>query len=315
MGPVILARPSPTVSTKPANRVAAPGWNSRYSGALVPPGSALPRRGCFEDGKSPKYRLPSLCSGQLRAEEEKRNQLKTGCRDTRPGRALQPAVRVALALAVGALSLACSQREGASSSSPERPIEASNPELRHASWKITTAATGAVGRVTRIEKKRIEDSRPQLKELVRKVYDSLFSSPRDRKAAVAAHFAKRAGGLWLSTSSGATAEVDRVRALSRKAAITIHRDGGRRATVRVRIRAKATGEGRQLRFLHEATLWVERSRSRWKVIAFDLLQRPLKRTSGRAESGLRDKRDEGTPGKKGAGDEAARKKRGKGADK
>jgi hypothetical protein len=45
------------------------------------------------------------------------------------------------------------------------------------------------------------------------------------------------------------------------------------------------------------------------------LQRPLKRTSGRAASGLRDKRDEGTPSKKGAGDEAARKKRGKGADK
>jgi hypothetical protein len=295
--------------------MAAPGRISRYSGTLVSPGKRNPNgAGYRTDGKSPKYRLPSLCSGHLRAEEEKRNLLKTRCRDTRPGRALQAAVRVALALAVGALGLACSQGQSASSSSPEHPIEVS-PELEHASWKITTAATGAAGRVTKIEKKRIKESRPQLKELVRKVYDSLFSNPRDKKAAAAAYFAKRAGGLWLSTRSGATAEADRVRALSRKAAITIHRDGARRATVRVRIRAKVTEAVRQVRFLHEATLWVERSRSKWKVIAFDLLQRPLKRTSGRAASGPRDKRDEGARSKKGPGDKVSGKKRRKGADK
>jgi hypothetical protein len=316
MGPVILARPSPTVSTETAGepRMEAPGRISGYSGTLVSPGKRNPNGvGYRARPKSPKYRLPSLCSGHLRAEEKTRILLKTGCRDTRPGRASQAAMRVALALAAGAFGLACNQGN-ATSSSPEQPIEISTPELEHASWKITTAATGAVGRVTRIEKKRIEESRPQLKELVREVYDSMFSNQRERKAVAIEYFAKRAGGLWLSTRSGPTAETDRVRALSRRAAITIQRDGARRATVQVGIKAKVIEAGRRLRFLHEATLWVERSRSKWKVIAFDVLQRPLANTSGRAKREPRDRRDEATPKKKGARDEASRKKRQTGAD-
>ena len=114
-----------------------------------------------------------------------------------------------------------------------------------------------------------------IEKLVRDWNDALILSPGQFGAMTKKYFAPPAGNAMSSSNFGLPKGADKVETTRRFARISIEADGAKRAVVRVSVVSRGHSDDGEFRSESKSTLWLERTGSKWHVIAFDANQQPL----------------------------------------
>ena len=169
------------------------------------------------------------------------------------------------------------------------------PKLPQASWEMSVRPSGVDGKLTAAQKKAFRRQRPGLRTLVKRVYDALFIHPNHLPAALRESFSEPAA-LALRRAGAGVAKPGRVATTLRRASIGIQATGGARmAVASITVRAVADGVAKPV--VHRSSLWLERARSDWKVVAFDVRQGP--RPESASPAGKRGRGQDKKAGKNG----------------
>lgn len=197
-------------------------------------------------------------------------------------RRLSPAVlwgSAVACLAVIALALFLAGSNNARPRNGARPTRIGitrPPKVEHARWRVGKYLAGSVGRTSRAERRRLRTQGPKVGTLVRGLYDTIFLRPDRLRPVVRSTFAPAAARSFLRLRAvGVPAQASRFELLSRRARVGVDARTGARAVASATV--QATGRvGRHIfRLVHEGTLWLERSHSRWRIIAYDVTQKPV----------------------------------------
>jgi hypothetical protein len=95
------------------------------------------------------------------------------------------------------------------------------------------------------------------------------------------YFRGPARGAFRRSGAGVPEGAKEVRTLRRTARVTIQATSAKRAAASVTVIARGMVDGRDFKFRHRSELWLERTKKGWKVIAFDIDQRPMRLTPRR----------------------------------
>lgn len=148
------------------------------------------------------------------------------------------------------------------------------PELPQARWQMSVHPSGFRAQITDAQKKRVDRQRPKVRVLVKTIYDALFLHPDRLKTTLRDNFTQPAA-IALRRSGAGASEAGRVSTTFRRADIGIQAEGGARMAV-ASVTVRALGERSARPVLHRSSLWLERVRNEWKVVAFDVRQAPLR---------------------------------------
>lgn len=152
-------------------------------------------------------------------------------------------------------------------------------DLPQAPWRIKTHPAGVMDKVTKAQAARIQRQRPQVASLVKKVYDAMLLHPGRLRSTLANHFTPAAAAA-LRRSGAAAPQAGVVTTTKRRAEIGIQAAGGPTLAIGT-VSLEASHADRPDRpIAHEATLWMERGKHGWKVVAFNVDQKPLSETGG-----------------------------------
>ena len=150
------------------------------------------------------------------------------------------------------------------------------PGVQQPEWKLDVSLEGQVGKLTKADKVAFNRARPEVVDLVASVYDGLFLSPSTVDRVVSRAFTNEAAASLKAANLGLPAQTSDVRILRRSARIGLEATGSRHAAVDVRVVAKGEAGEEPIKVSHSSTLWLERRSNGWKVIGFEVTQRPLK---------------------------------------
>ena len=156
----------------------------------------------------------------------------------------------------------------------EAPVTVADPALPQAKWEVNTFPAGGagVGKLNKREKAAVKAQRERLSSLVKDVFDAVFLTPSEVRSVLKKRFTPLAARSLLGSRIGLPDKTSNVQIKKRSARVGIHVDSARRAAAKVAIAGKGMNRGRKVRFSHDATLWLERKKGAWKVIAFDVKQ-------------------------------------------
>lgn len=200
----------------------------------------------------------------------------------------------ALVIAAGFLILRAGDEppRGARGQGSGRPFDQLHPTARpldQAPWRIRVYLAGSVAKPAPRERARVKAQRKPLVDTVRALFDTRYFSPEAAARPVAKDtFTRSAARRWLAARSGPPQRLKRLRTVLRSARIGVDARTAGRAAAAVRIVARGRVDDRRALFSEEATLWLERERRQWHVIAFDTDRRQLPRhrkEKGKPKSG------------------------------
>lgn len=163
--------------------------------------------------------------------------------------------------------------------------------LDQARWKITTRAVG-VARATAKEKALVRRRKPAVAALVKDVYDALLLDRDARRKAIRRYFTASAGKAFFARGVD-IAKRAAVETRRRRADIGIDAHSATRAAASVTVVATVGDGKRRERVMHRASLYLEKQRRGWQVIAFAVDQRGAgnaRAAKGRDGDGGGDKR-------------------------
>ena len=169
-------------------------------------------------------------------------------------------------------------REGGEA--PSRPDAASSDggstlsSIRQARWSIRTEVIGPP--VAKKRRANLILQRNRIAGGIKQAYEGLFLDPARLRKSLRGIATPTAARHLIREDAGVPVRATRVKTLARRARIWIQPGGFGRAAAKVVIRARATMGGRTRRLSHVANLWLERRGPRWKVVAYDFNQRPLR---------------------------------------
>lgn len=143
-----------------------------------------------------------------------------------------------------------------------------------ARWEVTSDVSGRFGDLGPRARKELRARRRELVRVVREVYAAAWLRPRAERRVVRARFGRRAARAFLESRLGPPDD-ERVRTTRRVLELDVAADDPRRGAARVAIVARVGDHARGRRVRHRATLWLERHDGRWRVIAFDALERSI----------------------------------------
>jgi hypothetical protein len=181
---------------------------------------------------------------------------------------------VLLVTALAAAACDPSDDDGA----PETGSEgsATSPEIHQAKWKVTTRIAPGHNKLGKKRRLRVREQAKPIGDLVTELYDTLFLSPDQKKAVVELRFIPATARAWLHTKAGVAPDTSEVKTLRRKADIAIDAGTTRAAVARVAVKARGTRGTKSFIVVHDARLWLEKVRGRWKVVAFRVDQEPAR---------------------------------------
>ena len=185
-----------------------------------------------------------------------------------------PLVAVVLLATIGLAAYALTRRESSPSHRSGTPADVP-AILEQAPWRIQTVATGTTSKLTKVEKARLRNQRGPLTGLVKELHSALFLEPSTRKRVVHRFFAASAAGSFLAARPGINARADTVSTMRRSGRIGIQADSGRRAAGTVIVKARVEGDGEAVRIGYRSDLFLVKKHGRWKIVAFETVQRPL----------------------------------------
>ena len=111
---------------------------------------------------------------------------------------------------------------------------------------------------------------------IKQAYEGLFLDPARLRRSLRGVATTTAARHLIREGAGVPVRATRVKTLARKARIWIQPGRLRRAAAKVVVRARATMGGKTRRVRHVATLWLERRGSKWRVVAYDFNERPVR---------------------------------------
>ena len=163
---------------------------------------------------------------------------------------------------------------------PSRPGATSSdggstlPSIRQAKWSIRSEVIGRP-----LPKKRRDNAmrqRARIAASIKQAYEGLFLDPARLRRSLRGVATTTAARHLIREGAGVPVRATRVKTLARKARIWIQPGSLRRAVAKVVVRARATMGGKTRRVRHVATLWLERRGSKWRVVAYDFNERPVR---------------------------------------
>lgn len=171
-----------------------------------------------------------------------------------------------------------------------------------ADWKVTSYSLGGAhpARTGKAPNKEVRS----LRRLIRRWHDSVYLFPADLRADTNKYFTRAAARAVRTSGLGPPRTAKQVETTKRTARIGIEAGGARRAAADVEIVAKGRSAKGKFRIATETHLWFEREGSKWKVVAFDVEQKP-RPVGPQRKGGKADKRGDG-----GGRDRAKRNKKG-----
>jgi hypothetical protein len=150
------------------------------------------------------------------------------------------------------------------------------PALEQADWKISVRPAGVIGKLPKSDKKKLDKQRHALRGLVRDVYGALFLNPERVDNVLAARFSKTSEVAFKRADAGIPKQMTNVSTKKRRASISVQASGSKRAVASITVVATGVLVDREVKISHSARLWLERTGKHWKIIAFDVDQRPVK---------------------------------------
>lgn len=189
----------------------------------------------------------------------------------RPWVAVATTVTVALLVTAGAAVLVQPAKRLLSRGGTAAEEKA--PELHQAVWDFQTRPAGATAKITKQHSMALRRQRSAIRRTVKSIYNALFLDPRSLRPVLKNHFTPAAATSFKRAGAGVRA-AGTIRTTYRGADIAMDPAAGvRRAVANVSLRAVEVGRGR--RVIHRATVWLQRPKKTWKVVAFEVSQRPL----------------------------------------
>ena len=167
--------------------------------------------------------------------------------------------------------------------------------MEQAPWRIQTYGTGGGAKLSKQQRGRLHAQRGPIARLVKDLHAALFLDPTARKRIVDRVFTSSAARPFLSARPGLLGDAETVKTVWRRARIGIQADGARRAAGTVAIVARIDRGEDAVRLGYRSDLYFEKSKGRWKVVAFEIDQKRL--------SGKQDRRRDSADKKKGHGRE------------
>ncbi|MGH2807357.1 MAG: hypothetical protein ACRDKT_08775 [Actinomycetota bacterium] len=180
-----------------------------------------------------------------------------------------------LALALAALVWVALVTTGDHRTTVATPESVAAPEVVQPDWRMDVSVEGRQGKLTKADKDAFNKARPALATLIEDVYDGIFLEPGTLDDVIAQTFTKKAAAS-LPKDLGFPAGVANVEILRRRAHVGVEARGARHAAAELTVVAKAEVNERTVKLRHDATLWLEKESGDWKVIGYDVTQRPLK---------------------------------------
>jgi hypothetical protein len=180
---------------------------------------------------------------------------------------------------VGAVALTLTVLLTSSCDDRSQPGEAAPPPaptpapIKQAKWEIKTFPSGALHGLTHKKKKQLRAEKPALRQLVKKVYDDLFLNGGTHEV-VRRAFTERAAAAILRSGAAVSDRLSDLRTTLRRARIGIGAESARQAAVEVWLRARAGAGDNKVHIFHRSTLWLQKTRGRWRAIAFEIKQGP-----------------------------------------
>jgi hypothetical protein len=186
-------------------------------------------------------------------------------------------------LAAGGLAAFLAGLDDESPSSPPTPkarppAVASPPRVNHAPWRIRHHATGGLGELKKVQRRRVSAQAPRVAALVKSVFDTLFLDPARVGRVARASFTRPAARSWVRLrAAGPPPAATRVKLVARRAQVSFDAPSATRAVASVRLKARGRTAARPFRLSHEETLWLQRSPGGWRVVGFEVKQGPVPR--------------------------------------
>ncbi len=154
---------------------------------------------------------------------------------------------------------------------------ATQPEIKQARWKTKVSIAPGHKRLSKKQKNKIRTRGKDVELVIRDLYDTLFLSPDRSKKAITSRFIPSAAtALLRQKKPGVPVGAEEVKTLRRTASIGIEAATTRLAAAEVLVKAKGRLSDKTFTVTHRATLWLEKSKGRWKVIAFEVNQGPAR---------------------------------------
>ncbi|MDQ3877174.1 MAG: hypothetical protein M3290_02315 [Actinomycetota bacterium] len=163
-----------------------------------------------------------------------------------------------------------------------------SPAIHQAPWKARIFPAGALGGVSKKEKKAVHAQAGALTQTIERSMDALVLDPDSAKSVVAKTFSSAAAKRILASNFGAPQGAHDLQTTERRAHIGIQTSGAGAAAAKVRIAFHANVKGRLAHVDQAATLWLQRVHHRWQVIGFEVNQKPAK-TNAHTKRGRRAK--------------------------
>ncbi len=183
------------------------------------------------------------------------------------------AAAIAAIAAFAALGYFVAARVDSAVEAPVGPAPAPSPQVSHAPWRVTVKSVG--GPVEKTQRRALRGRRQEVTDHVRGIYDGLFERRSGIYEVAQTYFSARAA-VRFARSLRDVPGIDTIKILSRRATVAIGADDLRHATASLVLKLRADAGARKVRFVHRATLWLERAASGWSVIAFSLDEAPLR---------------------------------------
>lgn len=184
------------------------------------------------------------------------------------------------------------------------------PRIKQARWEVKSFPAGAVWEMTKRDRKQLRIQGRSIARLVRRVYDTLFLQPGRAPEILKRNFVDPAAFSLRRSRIGLPKRADDVQFLARRARIGIDGPSRRRAAGTVTLLVRGKAGGRRFRMKHESTLWLERTKRGWHVIAYDAQQGP-QRWKARRDKGKAGRRGDDKRGDRPANRRTKRRRDGK----
>lgn len=149
------------------------------------------------------------------------------------------------------------------------------PEIVQPEWRMDVSVEGRQGKLTKADRDAFNRARPAVATLIEDVYDGIFLEPGTLDDVVAQTFTKAAAAS-LPKELGFPDGASNVEILRRRAHVGVQAHGARNAAAELIVVATAELDEKKVKLRHDATLWLQKESGDWKVIGYDVAQRPLK---------------------------------------
>ena len=151
-------------------------------------------------------------------------------------------------------------------------VEPDEPDIVQAPWKLVAYPASSPGKATPKQKKAVKKAATKVKNVVRDLYDALTIS-RGQLKEVSARLMPEKARDTLRARPLVPFSLSAIKTLRREGRIAIDLTTRTSASAKVQLSFRAD-EGKKRLFLsHEGTLWLERGKDGWQIIAFNLDQR------------------------------------------